>query len=244
MKKKKFKILLINLSYCIGVNGFFWQYIAKFHRYIFLPKIVERRILQELKDIIAKEDPDMICLVEIKQGKQIKALIDEEYPFYDMKTKYGEKSILRKTPFFYNKGNAFIAKEDFLFKLHYLKNGTKKLVYEIILPNKISLLLAHFSLGKRSRKKQLESIARLDLENKKRILCGDFNIFKGLGELDGLLEEGNLKIIDSNPTFPAYKPSKFLDLFLCSKKMKAKVRVLDDQISDHLPVILEIPLEK
>ncbi|EKE11696.1 MAG: hypothetical protein ACD_15C00037G0025 [uncultured bacterium] len=244
MKKKKFKILLINLSYCIGVNGFFWQYIAKFHRYIFLPKIVERRILQKLKDIIAKENPDMICLVEIKKGKQIKALIDEEYSFYDVKTKYGERSFLRKTPFFYNKGNAFIAKEDFLFKLHYLKSGTKKLVYEIILPNKVSLLLAHFSLNKRARKKQFEAIGKLDLENKKKIICGDFNIFKGFTELEALLEKSDLKIIDSSPTFPAYKPSKFLDLFLCTKSIQAKVRVLDDQISDHLPAILEIPLEK
>lgn len=240
MNKKTFKILLINLGYCTGVNGFFWQYIAKFHRYIFLPRMVEGRTLQKFKAVIAEENPDMICLVEIKKGKQVRALISAEYLFYDVKTKYGEKSLLRKSPFFYNKGNAFIAKDDFQFKLHYLKNGTKKLVYEIILPNKISLLLAHFSLNKYSRKKQLRSMAELSLENEKKIICGDFNILSGLGELDFLVQKSDLKIINPHPTFPAYKPSKFLDLFLASQGVQASARVLDAQISDHLPVVLEI----
>lgn len=242
MGEKKFKILLINLGYCTGINGFFWQYLAKFHRYIFLPKIVERRTLQKFKDVIAQENPDLLCLVEIKKGKQIRSLISDEYLFHDVKTKYGEKSLLRKSPFFYNKGNAFIAKEDFAFKLHYLKNGAKKLVYEIILPGRISLLLVHFSLSKNSRRKQLQSIAELPLENKKRIICGDFNILSGLGELDVFLQDSGLKIINPRPTFPAYNPSKFLDLFLVSQDVQARARVLDAQISDHLPVVLEISL--
>ncbi len=240
MEKKKFKILLINLGYCTGINGFFWQYIAKMHRYIYLPRTIEKNILQKLQNIIAKEDPDIICLVEIKKGKQVRSLISEDYLFYDVKTKYGEKSFLKKMPFFYNKGNAFIAKEDFSFQAHYLQHGTKRLVYEIILPNKISLLLVHFSLTKRVRKKQFQSITQLPLAHKQFIVCGDFNVFGGLGELDQLVENSNLQIINPAPTFPAFSPSKSLDLFLCSRDIPASARVLDEKVSDHLPVVLEI----
>jgi endonuclease/exonuclease/phosphatase family metal-dependent hydrolase len=240
MEKKKFKILLINLGYCTGINGFFWQYAAKLHRYIFLPKIVEKRTLQKLKQVISREDPDMVCLVEIKKGKQVRSLISDQYLFHDVKIKYGEKSILKMCPFFYNKGNAFIAKENFSFKRHYLESGTKKLVYEIILPNNLSLFLVHLPLSKISRNKQLKSIAKLTEKNEQKIICGDFNILRGLKELESLLKGSDLKIIDPEPTFPAFKPRKFLDLFLCSGSIKATARVINSQISDHLPVVLEI----
>ena len=240
MSEKKFKILLINLGYCTGINGFLWQYIVKFHRYIFLPSIVEQKVLKKLKAIISRENPDIICLVEIKNGRQVKTLLSDEYLFHNARNKYGKKSVLKKCPFFYNKGNAFIAKNDLAFKSHYLKNGTKKMVYEIILPNNISLLLAHFSLNKISRKKQLQAISKMDLFNTQKIVCGDFNIFSGLKELDSLLQDSDLKIVNPNPTFPAHNPSKSLDLFLCSSNIHATARVLDDQISDHLPLVLEI----
>lgn len=242
MEKKKFKILLINLGYCTGINGFFWQYIAKMHRYVYLPRTVEKTILQKLKDVIAKENPDVICLVEIKKGRQVRTLVSEDYLFHAANTKYGEKSLLKKMPFFYNKGNAFIAKEDLSFKVHYMKHGTKSLAYEIILPNNISLLLVHFSLTKSVRKKQFQCITQLPLTHKQFIVCGDFNVFGGLRELDHMVENSNLQIINPTPTFPAFKPSKSLDLFLCSRDIPASARVLDDQISDHLPVVLEIPV--
>ncbi|MFA5993825.1 MAG: hypothetical protein WC823_02580, partial [Parcubacteria group bacterium] len=98
MKKKKFKILLINLGYCTGINGFFWQYIAKMHRYIYLPKAIEKKILQKMKAVVTEEDPDIICLIEIKKGRQVRTLMSEDYLFHDIKTKYGEKSLLKKMP--------------------------------------------------------------------------------------------------------------------------------------------------
>ena len=76
------------------------------------------------------------------------------------------------------------------------------------------------------------------------IICGDFNVFKGLSELDHLVAGGNLKIINgpNDKTFPSYKPKNVLDIFICSKNIDvAELRVLTDvKISDHLPVILEI----
>ncbi len=240
--QEKFKILLLNLGYCTGINGSLAQYISKFYRYIFLHSKVEKMILNKFKKIVLEEDPDLICLTEIKQGKQIKTLINGKYFFYDIETKYGQKSILRKLPFFHNKGNAFISKHKLSFKKHYLINGTKKLLYEIIIPGNISLILMHFSLKKRARGKQFKEIQKMFSGTGQKIICGDFNILGGISELNCLANGLDLKLAHQEPTFPAFRPNKPLDLFLCSKNIKTKTRILNNQLSDHLPVIVEISL--
>lgn len=207
---------------------------------MYLPKKVENNVLRKLKTIISAENPDLICLVEIEKNKQIKNLISDKYPFYDIDIKYGEDSILRKLPVFKVKGNAFISKQKLAFKKHYLKNGTKKLLYEIKLPNKISVILMHFSLEKNVRAKQFQEIWKMFANVKSKIICGDFNIFGGLSELDDFMKKADLKLAHENPTFPAFKPKRPLDLFLCSKNLKTKTKVLKTQLSDHLPVILEL----
>jgi len=239
---KTFKILLLNLAYCTEQNGSLLRYLIKLNRFFYLPKKVENRVLYNLKNIIATEKPDLIYLLEINKGKQIKALINEEYFFHDIKTKYGEKSILRKLPFFRRKSSAFVSKHKLTFKYHFLKNGTKKLVHEISLPGNISLLTAHFSLNKKVRAKQFKEIHELIPGTDKKIICGDFNIFGGVKELAYLLQKSGLGIAQQQATFPAFKPKKPLDLFLITKNIKAKTEVLKNQLSDHLPVTLKISL--
>lgn len=239
---KKFKILLLNLGYCTKLNGSLSQYILKCHRYLFLSRKVQREVLRKLKDTIAKEEPDLVCLVEIKKGKQMKELVDGDYTFFDIENKYGRKSILRKLPFFYNKSNAFLSKDELSYKKYYLKNGVKKLIYEITLPNKTKLVLGHFSLKKNVRAKQFEEICKKYADVESKIICGDFNISKGITELDTLRDDLDLKCADKKPTFPAFYPKKSLDLFLCQRQLNLKAEVLRNQLSDHLPVTLEVEL--
>lgn len=167
-----------------------------------------------------------------------------DYPIHWIENKYGPESPLRHLPFFKTKGNAFFAKNIEGVKIHYLKHGTKKLVYEIQLPGDIFIHMAHFSLVADTREKQFKEIKKMTDGKSKVIICGDFNIFKGLSELDHLIAGGNLKIVNSpnDKTFPSYKPKNVLDVFVCSKNIDvAELRVLTDvKISDHLPVILEI----
>ena len=238
--QKKFKLLLLNLGHCTGINGSLSQYISKFYRYIFIPNKIEKGVLNKLKKIILEEKPDLICLTEIKQGKQIKALINNKYFFYDIEVKYGPKSILRKLPFFHNKSNAFISKHKLQFKKHYLINGDKKLLYEIVIPGNISLMLMHFSLKKWVRNKQFKEIEKMFVNTSQKIICGDFNILGGISELNCLANGLDLKLTHQEPTFPAFRPNRPLDLFLCSKNIKTKTRILSNQLSDHLPVIIEI----
>jgi endonuclease/exonuclease/phosphatase family metal-dependent hydrolase len=41
-------------------------------------------------------------------------------------------------------------------------------------------------------------------------------------------------------TFPSFKPKYVLDLFLTSKDIESNTKILKTNISDHLPVLLEI----
>ena len=238
---KKFKILLLNFGYGTGLNGSVQNYIFSGNRYIHTSKKTQQNVLNRLNTLISEEKPDLICLIEIKKG-QITTLLNDTYKYYDIETKYSPKSPLRNVGLFNQNSNAFISNKDVLFKKHYMKHGSKKLVYEINITDNLSIFMAHFSLKKNTRKKQFMEINNLIDTKKQTIVCGDFNIFNGVSEIKYLLSESNLKCAHNKPTFPAYKPKKSLDLFLCSKQLNINSRVLANQISDHLPVILEVKL--
>lgn len=242
----KIKILLYNTQYLLGIDGSILSYVLNFYRYIYCPHFVRKKITNKLAEIINKEKPDICCFIEMENNlifEEFKKLMDD-YPVYRIENKYGQRSLLRHLPFFKTKGNAFFAKNILGVKIHYLKYGTKKLVYEIHLPEDIFIFLAHFSLIAGTREKQFKEIKKMTADKNKVIICGDFNIFGGLSELDHLVSGGDLKIINSphDKTFPSYKPKNVLDIFICSKSIDvAELRVLTDvKISDHLPVILEI----
>ena len=235
----KYKILLLNLGYFSGLNGSIFDYIFKSYRYVFPSKKIIGKISEKLKEIIFREKPDVICLIEIRKS-QIKYLANENYKFYDFETKYSPNGLARKTPILKDQCNGFLSKEKINFQKFFLKNGSKKLVYIINFPGEIKLILFHFALGKNTRKKQFEEIKTLAGKDKKTIICGDFNISKGMSELNSLINDTNLEICQKEPTFPAYNPKKAIDLFLVSSGLAVKLKVIRSDVSDHLPVLLEI----
>ncbi|MDD5192992.1 MAG: hypothetical protein PHF67_00225 [Candidatus Nanoarchaeia archaeon] len=237
----KYKILLINLGYFSGLNGSLFDYIFKSYRYIFPSRTAIKKIIENLKRIIYLEEPDIICIVEIRKN-QIKALIDREYNFYDIETKYLPKSMARKIPILKNQSNAFISKKRMNFKKFFIKYGSKKLVYNIELPKKINLIFFHFALGEKTREKQFKDIREMANNREKSIICGDFNTFKGISEINPLIKNSCLELRQKNPTFPAFRPKKAFDIFITSKNLKTKSRVINSEVSDHLPVMLEIEL--
>ncbi|MFH1440254.1 MAG: hypothetical protein ABIG89_06805 [Candidatus Woesearchaeota archaeon] len=253
----KFKILLTNIGYCTGLNGSLSDYVFKFYRYIYTSKKVQLDVLNKLSRIVNKEKLDLIVLIEIKkyQMEMLKRIISNDknnnkYNLFEVENKYSLKSLLRKILFIKNNCNGFIAKKNLKFEKHYLENGTKKLLYEIKLPNDTVLVATHFSLNKKTRKKQFDEISE-KFKSKKMIVCGDFNIFDGFDELNSIMEKCELKIANDKPTFPSNlccsskksnNRKKALDLFLCSEKMKVNVKIIKDDFSDHMPILLEIEL--
>jgi len=81
---KDFKILLINLGYCTGLDGSIYDYITKFYRFGFLPKKVENGVFRKLKKLI--EDVDLVCMLEVKKD-QFEKIQGDRYG--DVENKYG-----------------------------------------------------------------------------------------------------------------------------------------------------------
>ena len=239
-----YKILLTNFEYGTGLNGSFYDYCRSFYRYLYCPSGTQKKSLGALKRLIEREQPDLSCIVEMGT-RQMPALKDDHYAYSDIENKYGANSLLRKLPLFKNRSNAFLSKKKLAFAQHFFKYGTKKLIYEIFLNKNTSLFLAHFSLNRKTRQKQFEEIKALIKDKKRVIVCGDFNIFKGFGELRSLIKKSRLKIANQTTdwTFPACRPTRALDLFIHSDTISVKnLRVAPDQFSDHSAVILEIDL--
>jgi endonuclease/exonuclease/phosphatase family metal-dependent hydrolase len=157
--------------------------------------------------------------------------------------KYGKRSPLRMLPFFRDNCNGFFSHHQLKFEKRYFRNGSKKLIFDIQLGNGMSLLMVHFALRRDVRKLQCRELKKMLEGRKNVIVCGDFNIFRGTRELHTLAESCGLKIVNAHqPTFPAIRPKKALDLFLCPKDLHhVSAEVINDvQVSDHLPVMLEI----
>ena len=61
--------------------------------------------------MIEKEDPDLICLMEVRKN-QIKHLMNKKYLFNNFNVKYSPKKPIRKIPRFDVQGNGFISKKE------------------------------------------------------------------------------------------------------------------------------------
>jgi len=242
------KILNYNLGYGLGLKGSVQEYIFNFHRYVRRPPDVRLRALTGLRDVLRREQPDLCCLSEVDDDlvTSLKDMVDAEYPHTDVENKYGIESVLRKLPVFSDSGNAFLSRQPLPFSKHYLKTGTKRLVYEMQPRANVHVFAGHFSLTKHTRRQQFRELKELTERHSNVVVCGDFNIFHGFDELKELIQQTGLRLLNSEReyTYPTHRPNRTLDLFLCSPHLKVKrFDILKDvHSSDHLPVLLELDL--
>ncbi len=244
MHSQRFRILLFNVGYSTALDGSVRNYFLQFYRYLYTPQHIIRQVRQVIYHLLQKEQPDVCCFVEIHK-KHGNVPHPHVYTSSDVDNKYGMHSVLRRLPFFRDNCNGFFAKGDLPHRKIYFKNGTKKLIYEILLRDDLSLFLVHFSLDRRVRRRQCEELKHIIKARPNVILCGDFNIFRGRKELESLARDCGLVIVNSptEATFPAVNPKRALDLFLCPAHLQAHARVIPGiKASDHLPVLLEMQL--
>lgn len=247
-----YKILFSNIGYAKGIDGSLEQHIRLFSRHFYTTLSVQQQVLAQLKEILIQEDPDICCFVEVDKGSfhsarynQLNALIDERYPYHDITGKYGEESWLSRALFHVGKSNAFLSKSKIPFQKKYFENGTKRLIYNLELPDNIDLYFAHFSLDWKVRRKQMKEInALITASSKYVIIMADFNIFQGFSELFPLLEGTDLEVLskEDEPTFTFHKRKLTLDLCICSKALRerASLRIINQPFSDHAALVLEI----
>lgn len=240
--RKPLRILFFNLGYATELDGSLKNYLLKFYRYFYTPRRIIRRVRQAIFGLLTSEQPDVFCFVEVHRRHGFVPHA-HQYHSYSMANKYGRFSPLRHMPFFHDNCNGFVAREHVPFERMYFRNGTKKLIYKISLPQDITLYLVHFSLRRRTRRRQCRELQEMIQSHKRVVVCGDFNVFRGTKELRRLTENCGLHIVNAHQhTFPAVKPKKALDLFLCSSDLgvpQAKV-FTGVRASDHLPVMLEV----
>lgn len=240
------KILLYNIAYSTGLKGSLREYFLKSWRYLWanLPT------LQKIILFLNQQNADIICLLETDAGSirnrfqsQIKTIAEKLFfPFYYSRSKYHPYSVNQLIPLMRKQHDAVLSKIKGQMEIHYLKSGTKKLVQEFIV-NNISIFVVHLGLlRKRLREAQLRELTAI-LKNCPRgyVVCGDFNIFKGLEEVYEFLKENTLRLVNLEATFPAFAPHRTLDLILAHETITIRgAGVLQAPYSDHLPVWVEI----
>lgn len=249
------KLVCYNIEYCEGMEGLWYQYL-QFWKIFFPPKNLDQQIVDALK----KLSPDILALVEVDTGSfrakkdevvffekklRMKSFVEKiKYPFT------GWLKLFHFVPILNKQANAIIAKYKISnIKYHLFHEGTKRVVIEVTVycPKKVTLLLAHLALGKRTRALQIEELINIvNAIKNPAILMGDFNTFRGADEIKKLMKKTHLKDkikLDKYSvqlTQPTWHPRKRLDYVLVSKQIKVKqYRVLNYPFSDHMPLFVE-----
>ncbi|MBT7902514.1 hypothetical protein HN587_01530 [Candidatus Woesearchaeota archaeon] len=253
------KLICYNVEYCKGNEGLWYQYL-QFWKVFRRPKKLDQKILEKLKPI----DPDIVALIEVdtgsfrahkddvvffEKGLHMKSFVEKmQYPFISW------IKLFSYIPLMNQHSNGAISKYQFEdVKYHELSSGVKRIVVEATVrcPKPITLLIAHLSLGKGSRTKQIKDLIKIINKCKHPvILMGDLNTVHGTGEMESLLQKTHLNDkFKINPfslrkTFPTWSPNRRLDYILTSQKIKVKdYRVLDFHFSDHRPLFIEFDVK-
>ena len=110
----------------------------------------------------------------------------------------------------------------------------------------LAVVILHLSLGPRAQDLQLGYIRRLVKRFRHVVVLGDLNI-----RAARLMEHRQIKLAGLTPlswahqTYPSWNPSVGLDHVLVSSEIAVKqFRVLDCQLSDHLPIEIEIEVPR
>lgn len=257
------KILSCNAGYLLGYGNVLGGYVPPPVWSLFGNGTVERRTLARLADVIDRERPDVVSLLEVDRGShrtetggQFRALVESlakrglAYEG-DVANKYGAGALAGSLPFFGHLGNAVLSRSARPTRTHYLSSGRKRLVIEMALTDDVVLFVVHLSLGGRSRRRQLAELAEMLAERaggRAVIVTGDFNSFDGHGDLERFADATGLELCVPGSTVPErplddfLDASRCLDLFVCSPTVASEVErcdVLDVQVSDHRPIVLE-----
>jgi len=243
MKPRRLKILLFNVGYGTELDGSLWEYLLHFYRYLYTPRRIITQVRRRIARLLSETTPDLCCFIEVHPNMPMLPHV-RAYTYENFANKYGLHSILRFLPFFRNNSNGFLARTPLRSKKRYLKHGTKKMLYDIELTPNASLLLAHLSLNAHVRRQQMDDLIVILKKHPRTIVCGDFNAFGGMQEVERLVQECHLTVANApnEATFPAVHPKKTIDLVLYPSSMHIHdIRVLKNvHVSDHLPVLVDV----
>jgi endonuclease/exonuclease/phosphatase family metal-dependent hydrolase len=107
----------------------------------------------------------------------------------------------------------------------------------------LRLIIVHLALGRGARARQLNFLATLIKDRIDTVVLGDLNCdISELSAHSGVRDAG-LRGVHSQHTFPSWRPSRSLDHILVTPAVEViGAKVLEERLSDHLPVATEIRL--
>lgn len=106
------------------------------------------------------------------------------------------------------------------------------------------VFLVHLALGRRARLSQLDYVAERLSQEPHAVVMGDFNCHPDSRELRQLVSRtGLLDPMPSAATYPSWDPRRVFDHILLTPDLSVSdMRVYNVNLSDHLPVGIEIEL--
>jgi endonuclease/exonuclease/phosphatase family metal-dependent hydrolase len=106
------------------------------------------------------------------------------------------------------------------------------------------VVVAHLSLGVKSRLAQLGFIAELIEDAPRALLMGDFNCEPLSAEMQALYRRTRLTPPEQTlPSFPSWRPRRAIDHILVTEGIRVQKRwLLEGAPADHLPIAAEIEI--
>jgi len=199
-------------------------------------------------EFIKSADPDIVGLIEVdfgsyrverrNQAETIAKALNHQVVYT---SKYAAGSMARKIPLMNQQGNAILTNRAILDRqFHFLRNGVKRLVIEVELPE-VSLFLVHLSLKYRHRQYQLSELLHLIANcDKPVVVAGDFNAFWGDREFELFLAASGLisANAEGESSYPSRYPIRELDFIFHSPEIRTiGFHLPQVKFSDHLPLL-------
>lgn len=109
-------------------------------------------------------------------------------------------------------------------------------------PNPLTVVILHLSLGRQTRRQQLDFVGELIADASHAVVMGDFNARHGAPEMKRFFARTHLvEPAERLNTWPAWKPLHSYDHILTTPDLQIeRMRVLDEGASDHLPICVEM----
>ena len=209
--------------------------------------------LKKIVTFIKSVHPDIVGLVEVDSGSfrseknnQARAIAWELQHQHIYHSKYPASSVVQKMPLLNKQGNAILTNQEIVAqRFHYFREGVKRLVIELELPD-CCIFLVHLSLKFRHRQYQLQDLHHMVKQVKKPlIVAGDFNALRGSRELELFLAATGLRNANRSgrPSHPSRAPRRQLDYIFHSPEIHITgFEIPQITLSDHTPLVCDFEI--
>lgn len=242
------RLRLISMNLQVGIaNKSMTHYLGNLWQHI-LPSVRRHDTLYQAGQLM--REYDLIALQEVDGGSFRTNFHDQVRTLcHHAELKYWHTQTNRDMGFWAQHSNAVISRVPVQqvteHKLPGLLPGRGAIELDISWQGQtISIFIAHLSLGRRSQIRQLEYLADKIAQQQHSIVMGDLNVGMDWLQKHSPLAKAGMSSQKSLHTYPSWKPKKDLDHILVSEGLNIhNYQVLNHQLSDHLPISLEVSLK-